>query len=322
MALTWNGLEVVDFHVHLPVPWPRGGRRGLAARRAARPPQAEKILADYGLERRRQWRKEWNFPEPEEFAGAKPEVQADRWAGEVDKHGLRAACLVSGGGNDTLAAVVRRHPDRLRGMAHHNLAAPDAGPEMRRAVEELGLVGLKIIAPALDVRFDDPALDAMWGYVERKGAPVLIHFGWLGTGGGTVSHPNINPLTIYEVASRHPGIPFVIAHFGCGYWRETLQLAWSCPNIHVDTSGSNQWIRWVPYTLTLEDLFRRAYETIGPTRIVFGTDSSWFPRGFSQRYLEEQVKVTRYLGMKDEDVALIFGGNACRLLRLEGRPRE
>lgn len=321
--MTWNGIEVIDFHVHLPVPWPRTRRGGAAAMRAARPPAAQKALANYGLDRRSQWRKEWNFPDPEEDQAQRtPAEQAARWAAEVDRHGLRGAVMVSGGGNDQLAAAIAAHPGKLFGMAHHNLAAPDAGPQLRRAVEDLGFVGLKIIAPGLDVKLNDPTLNPLWQYCEQQRLPVLIHFGWLGTGGGIIDHPNINPLVIYEPASRYPGIPFVIAHFGCGYWQEVLQLAWSCPGISVDTSGSNQWMRWVPYQLTLDDLFRRAYETIGSGRIVFGTDSSWFPRGFSHRYLEEQVRACRQIGMKDEDVAAVFGGNAARFLGIEGKSLE
>ncbi len=314
--MTWNGIEVIDFHVHLPVPWPRGRGRS-AGLRSSRPPHAQKALADYGLLRRSQWRKEWNFPDPEPNQGEyTPREQAERWAAEVDRHGLRSAVMVSGGGNDRLAELIAPYPGKLYGMAHHNLAAADAGPELRRAVEQLGLSGLKIIAPGLEVRLNDPSLEPLWQYCEDNRLPVLIHFGWLGTGGGIVDHPNINPMVIYEPASRHPGIPFVLAHFGCGFWRETLQLAWSCPGIFVDTSGSNQWVRWVPYRLTLEDLFRRAFETIGSGRIVFGTDSSWFPRGFSHRYLEEQVRTCRQIGMKDDDVSAVFGGNASRLLKV------
>ncbi len=319
--MAWNGIEVIDFHVHLPVSWPRGRRGGVgggSTLRASRPPHAQKALSDYGNARRSQWRKEWNFPDPEANQGDRtPQDQAARWAAEVEMHSLRAAVLVSGGGNDTLAGLVAPYPGKLYGMAHHNLAAPDAGPELRRAVEQLGLRGLKIIAPGLDVKLNDPSLDPLWKYCEDRSLPVLIHFGWLGTGGGIVDHPNINPMVIYEPASRHPAIPFVIAHFGCGFWRETLQLAWSCPGIHIDTSGSNQWMRWVPYQLTLEDLFRRAYETMGSGKIVFGTDSSWFPRGFSHRYLEEQVRTCRQIGMKDQDVTAVFGGNAARLLGVE-----
>jgi uncharacterized protein len=305
------GLGVIDFHVHLPVPW-TSNRRGVGVR-ASRPPAAQQALTDYGLERREQWRREWGFPTPEERA-ATAEEQAQRWSQEIDRHGLQAVVMVSGGGNDKLAAAIAPHRGRMYGMAHHDLAAPNAGPELRRAVEELGMVGLKIIAPSLRVRFDDPALEPVWNYCERRHLPLLIHFGWLGTGGGVVSHPNIDPLSIYETASRHPGMPVVIAHFGCGYWQQTLQLAWSCPNILVDTSGSNQWTRWLPESLGLEDLFRRAYETVGPLRMVFGTDSSWFPRGFSVRYLEEQVRTCRQLGFREDDIGSIFGRNAARLL--------
>lgn len=304
------GLSVIDFHVHLPVPW-AGFRRG--GSRPARSPAAQRAVAEYGRARREQWRREWGFPEPEE-GPATAETQAERWSQEIDRHGLRAAVMVSGGGNDTLAEAIRPYKGRMHGMAHHDLAAPNAGPELRRAVEQLGFAGLKIIAPALRVRLDDPALEPVWDYCERRSLPVLIHFGWLGTGGGVVVHHNIDPLSIWETASRHPGMRIVVAHFGCGYWQQTLQLAWSCPNVLVDTSGSNQWGRWLPHPLGLEELFRRAYETIGPHRIVFGTDSSWFPRGFSVRYLEDQVRVCRELGFPEDDLGLIFGGNAARLL--------
>lgn len=311
--MPWNGLEVIDFHVHLPVPWPRSRRS--SDPRAARSQEARKALAEYGNARREQWRREWNFPEPEKTR-PEQEEQVRRWAGELDRYGLKAAVMVSGGGNETLARLIGPYRNRLLGLAHHDLAGPDAGPELRRAVEELGLSGLKIIAPGLQIGLDDPSLEPLWDYCERRSLPVLIHFGWLGTGGGIVAGRNVDPLVLYETASRHPGVPFIIAHFGCGYWKETLQLAWSCPNILVDTSGSNQWIRWLPYPLSLEDLFRRAYETVGPARIVFGTDSSWFPRGFSVRYLEDQIHVCRLLGFREDDLAAIFGGNAARLLGL------
>ena len=76
------------------------------------------------------------------------------------------------------------------------------------------------------------------------------------------------------VARDFPTVDFIIPHFGIQYVNELLFLCWSCPNVHVDTSGSNQWVRWMPYKLTLDDLFQRFYETIGPERILFGSDSA------------------------------------------------
>ena len=127
----------------------------------------------------------------------------------------------------------------------------------------------------------------------------------------------MSPLSLFETARDFPEIPFVIPHFGAGYWRELLALCWSLPNIHIDTSGSNQWMRWMPYDLTLESLFRKAYDTVGPERIIFGSDSILFPRGFAERYLQAQLRAAYTQGFCNEDVELIFGGNAARLLKLE-----
>ena len=78
-----------------------------------------------------------------------------------------------------------------------------------------------------------------------------------------------------------------------------------------------QWIRWVPGNLTVKYLFQKYYETIGPGRIIFGSDSSWFPRGFAKRYLEDQVRDCLDLNMPDEHIQQIFAGNAARLLKIE-----
>lgn len=261
-------------------------------------------------------RKEWDFPERVRVTGTPEGIaeRADIWAAEVDRYGLERVVFVTGRDNDTLAGVVRRYPDKFAGLAHHGLDHPDAAGELKRAVEELGLVGYKLLAPLVPRPFEDESFRPVWEYCASRRLPVLIHFGILGHAGGLVYHPRLNPLTLYPVAAGYPEIPFVIPHFGCGYWQELLQLCWSCPNVHVDSSGSNQWIRWMPYPLSLEDLFRKAYETIGPERLLFGSDSSWLPRGFAYRYLQDQLRVAYWLNLKSDDIAAIFGGNARRLL--------
>jgi predicted TIM-barrel fold metal-dependent hydrolase len=57
-------------------------------------------------------------------------------------------------------------------------------------------------------------------------------------------------------------------------------------------------------------------ETIGPERIIFGSDSSYFPRGFAVRYLQDQIRDCRELGIPESDIGLIFAGNAARLLKI------
>ena len=73
----------------------------------------------------------------------------------------------------------------------------------------------------------------------------------------------------------------------------------------------------VPGDLSVKDLFRKYLETIGPERIIFGSDSSWFPRGFAIRYLQDQIRDAREIGMSHEQLQLIFGANAARLFKIE-----
>ncbi|HEY8449778.1 MAG TPA: amidohydrolase family protein [Bacillota bacterium] len=294
---------IIDFHAHFHA---GSGRR-----------QAHPRIEAYGRERNQRMFKEWDFPETSEPPAQTPEevdAYADRWLAELDRYGVQRILFVTGGGNDTLARVVARHPERFIGFAHHDPCREGAADELRRAVEELGLSGLKCFGPRFERPFEDPALRPLWTYMADRRLPLLIHFGWLGKAGGVVYHPRLDPTTIYPVAAEFADIPIIIPHFGCGYIKELLQLCWACPNIYVDTSGSNQWMRWMPYEVTLESTFRKFYETIGPQRIIFGTDSSWFPRGFAYRYLQDQVRACYYLNFPEDDIAAIFGGNAARIL--------
>jgi len=299
-----QGLTIIDAHIHFPYGASPGGER----------PKPE--IAAYSKERNRRMDLEWDFPEREPWGAQSLEETADRWYEEAVRHDLEKVIFVTGGGNETLAKAVKRHPDRFTGLAHHPIWEPGVLDEYRRAVEDYGLVGYKVLGPRVPISFDDPSLIPLWEYAAEHRLPFLIHFGILGHAGGVVSGPNMSPLVIANVAKAYPEIPFIIPHFGCSYMHDLLQLAWAVPNVYVDTSGSNQWMRWLPYPMDLETAFRKYYELLGPEHIVFGSDSSWFSRGFSHRYLQDQVRACRHLNFKQEDMELIFGGNARRLFRL------
>jgi predicted TIM-barrel fold metal-dependent hydrolase len=73
-------------------------------------------------------------------------------------------------------------------------------------------------------------------------------------------------------------------------------------------------MRWTPYDLSWEYLFRKYRETIGPERIIFGTDSNAFPRGFVKRYLDEQVRAMLYVGFTEQEIDRVLYLNAQELL--------
>jgi len=310
------GLKVIDFHSHFPR---QTAGRGTSYRARMVEQYGERradVIIGNSRRYRDEWRRMWAFDEPETDVHT-DEQQAERWVADMDAKGLSRVNFVMGGGNDNLAKIVSWHPDRFTGMAHHSVWEDGAAEELERAVRELGLKGFKIIASSQQRPIDDKAAYPVWEMAENLEVPVLIHFGVLGGGGGPAYDlRNMNPLTLWRVCSDFPTLNFVIPHFGACYWRELLQLCWQCPSVHVDTSGSNQWMRWMPDDITMKDLFRKAMETIGPERLIFGTDSSYFPRGFSVEYLREQLRVCYDMGLEDESIEKIFYGNAARLLKL------
>ena len=304
-------VPVLDFHAHFPVRAEPDAAQVEYVRRFGDAKWA--VIRRHLAADQEAWRRAWGFPAPEP-AGDDADMAA-RWAQEVERHRLVRVVFVTGGGNERLALALKPYSDKFVGFAHHDPFAPDAPAALERAVRTFGLRGYKIIAPHHQDRLDGERLYPLWETAERLKIPVLIHFGPLRYE-GIVAGPNISPLVLQDVARAFPEVPFVVPHFGCGYPRELLHLMWVCGNVYVDTSGSNEWMRWMPYALDLKALFGKFLETVGPQRIVFGTDSSWFPRGFARRYLQVQFQACRELGLGQDALRLIFAGNAARLLGL------
>lgn len=315
----YRDLHIIDFHTHFPTTKPWFAGMGPDPREEYRKRRGER-RADLRREQAMAYSAEWRSArgfEPPESDPPDDATQADRWAGEIEKYGLRAVGFVTGGGNDNLASVIQRHPDTFIGFAHQYLFAEDSADELRRAVTDLGMKGYKLLAPMLDRHIEDEAAYPVWEACAEMDIPVLIHFGIQGGGGGIPWHININPLKLYPVARDFPDVTFVVPHFGCAWIRETLQLCWACRNVCIDTSGSNQWVRWVDGDWTTKKLFRKYMETIGPERIIFGSDSSYFPRGFAVQYLDDQLRDCYELGLTQEQIQMIFGGNAARLFKID-----
>jgi predicted TIM-barrel fold metal-dependent hydrolase len=60
-------------------------------------------------------------------------------------------------------------------------------------------------------------------------------------------------------------------------------------------------------------VFRTALGVAGGSRLLFGTDSSFFPRGWQRAIHDDQERVAAALGLTAADKAAIFGGNFDRL---------
>ncbi|MCB2173104.1 amidohydrolase family protein, partial [archaeon] len=134
---------------------------------------------------------------------------------------------------------------------------------------------------------------------------VFLHFGI--TIGGQADLRNGNPIDIQVPSRDYPELNFVIAHFGAGWFREVLLMQYQTDNVYMDSSGSNSWMKYLPYDLDLKMIFRKAIQAGGSHKILFGTDSTFFPRGWRFNVLEAQVNACRELVsngvIKEEDIS-------------------
>jgi len=262
----------------------------------------------------------WDPPES-------PARLAGRWIRALDAHDVRRAVLIASvpGDEDSVAEAVRTAPSRLIGFFMLNPLAEDAAARVRRATGELGLNGICLF-PAMH-RYS--LLDARVGAVldvvaSRPGCAVFVHCGVLTIGArrklGLASRFEARygqPLDVQALAATWPEVPFVIPHFGAGFFREALMSAAMCPNVYLDTSSSNAWMSYTP-GLTLRDVFRHAVSSAGAERLLFGTDSSFFPRGWQRSVYDAQSAAAREANLSSEDLERIFGGNLDRLFPPSG----
>jgi predicted TIM-barrel fold metal-dependent hydrolase len=294
MQTPWGQLDVVDAHVHF---FSRGFFQLLAKQKEGL--SLEQIGATLG----------WEMPP------ADPQDLARRWAGELDRCQVAGGALIASlpGDESSVEAAVLTSPDRFHGYFMVNPLAPGA------AVRQ---PGVPCLFPAMHrYSLHDPAVIQLLDTLATAANPVaFVHCGVLSVGIrdklGLASPFDMrfsNPVDVHHLAKRYPKIRFSLPHFGAGYLREALMVCDLCPNVYLDTSSSNKWMRLEG--LTLETVFRRALDVAGPSRLLFGTDSSFFPRGWHRAVFDAQVEALGRIGVSQPDARAILGENLLRLLK-------
>ena len=242
---------------------------------------------------------------------------ADIWAAELDKHHVKRSVLIASvpGDEAAVAAAAAIHPSRFVGAFMFSPAAPDPDVRIEQAFSNPHLRMVCLFPAMHGVSLDDPSVDAVFAAAQQHSRAVFVHCGLLSIGVrkklGLPSPFDLrlgDPLAVAAMASHYPQVPVIIPHFGAGLFREALMAASAAPNIVLDTSSSNSWIK-MHANLSLKDIFARALDVVGPNRLLFGTDSSFFPRGWQAGIFADQQRALDDLGVGDEDQAKIFGGN-------------
>jgi predicted TIM-barrel fold metal-dependent hydrolase len=205
--------------------------------------------------------------------------------------------------NDFLADAVRRHPDRFSAFATLPTPAPElAADELRRAVQELGLVGAMVF-PRTGERFLDedryrpifeaaaelrvpiyihPALpphklrDAAYGGFDRWTSMILSTGGW-----GWHAEAGLAALRLMLAGTfdRHPDLQIILGHWGemlVPFADRADLLSGVTPhldrpiidyitgNVHVTAGG-----------VYSHRMMRQAIDVLGPDRVMFGQDDPY-----------------------------------------------
>jgi len=291
----WGELPIGDAHVHF---FSHNFYAGLA--------RQKKLIGAEALVPLLQW----EIPSPDNAA------LAQRWVIELDRHGVRRAALISSAPADeeSVSAAVASHPDRFFGYFLFDPTRPDAVDRVRAAVANSHLHCMCLFPAMHTYSIVDERVVPILEIASDNGLAVFVHCGALSVGVrkklGLPSQFDLrfsNPLALHPVALHFPKLRFVVPHFGAGLFREALMLADLCPNVYFDTSSTNRWMSYEG--LDLRAVFRRALEVVGARRLLFGSDSSFFPRGWNEEILRQQTTALYELGIEREQAALILQGN-------------
>jgi predicted TIM-barrel fold metal-dependent hydrolase len=243
---------------------------------------------------------------------------AQKWIDEMDKYGVQAVGFMVGEeAYDEFIQAKKRFPQRFMGYVNIDPKDPEAPEKVKKAYID-GLQGIKLYPSNWrGVHVYDELCYPIYEEALRQGLLVFLHFGI--TIGGQADLRSGNPIDLQIPSRDFPDLNFIIAHFGAGWFREVLLLQYQSDNVYMDTSGSNSWMRYLPYDLNLQKIFERALIAGGADKILFGTDSTFFPRGWRIKVLEDQFKAISALTnqknplLDDGDINKIFRENILTL---------
>lgn len=242
----------------------------------------------------------------------------ERLVALMPEAGIDRICLFSAGdalghvSNAEILDAARRYPEQIIPFALVELG--DDAPECVDRFAEQGFRGFKITNPRSP--YDDEAYFPVYERMEATGLPLLAHTGILmrfpQPPGMRVNSNWMRPICLDSVVRSFPRLNVVGAHLGVPWHEEASMMARMHPNYYVDLTGA--W--WGGWRVNKDPAFFRyhffwegAWE-----KVLFGTDilalDELVP---SKRYHDEMIAG---LGLPEETVAKIYGGNAARLLGL------
>ena len=254
--------------------------------------------------------------------------------------------------NDGMAELVRKYPDRFPGFIA-SLAMNDPSgllAEAKRAVKDLGAVGVQIFTNVLGRPLTKPETMPLFDLMAELDRPIWMHpsrradfpdykgepkshyeiwwtFGWPYETSVAMAH-----LVFSGLFDRHPNLKIITHHMGgmIPYFEGRVGPGWD----QLGTRTSDE-----DYTLVLKklkkrplDYFRLFYadtalfgakeatmlgiKFFGSERVLFGSDMPFDPEKGSA-YIRWTIEIIDSLDISSAERQAIYEGNAKRLLNLK-----
>lgn len=222
--------------------------------------------------------------------------------------------------NDYLAWLVGQFPGRFRALASIPLntgTIDDAGRELIRCVEELGMVGFSTAPSVNGTPLDDPAFDPFHEEANRLGVAMFVHptithdIGSLTTGLFDTSTA-ITRLIFSNFFGRFLSTRVIVAHLGgtIPYISGALDTI-QAPADLARQPGEVIRELFVDTVLAHEPSLQCAIDTVGIDHILFGSGYPDIPTGVAGGIdILEEMKLGR------RDKRKILGTNTANLLNI------
>jgi predicted TIM-barrel fold metal-dependent hydrolase len=254
-------------------------------------------------------------------------------------------------GNDGLADLVRRYPDRFPGfVASLPLNDPDAScSEARRAIADLGACGVQVFTNVNGAPLTSPEFMPLFDLMAEYDRPMWLHpargsdfadyrtetasmfeiwwtFGWPYETSVTMAR-----IVFAGLFDRHPGLKIITHHMGgmIPYFEGRVGHGWD----QLGTRSTD-----VDYGAVLRKLKRRPIDYFrlfyadtalfgaaaaiecglsffNVDHVLFASDTPFEPR--PGLYIRETIDVIDRLAIADEARARIYSGNALALLKMQ-----
>jgi len=258
-----------------------------------------------------------------EIPGEDPIQLAKRWAEMIDKWKIERLVLIGSmpGDEDSVAKGLQAFPNRFTGFF---TVDPNSNVLIENATKRLNeekFRGLFLYPSLYQISVGDDWLAPLFTLAQEKKALVMVHFGKLimkPRDYAELATPTddsfARPKDLLPVARKFPNLRFIIPNFGAGKFEELLEIGKQCPNVFVDTAGSNSWTAEHPDKPDLKRVFQKTLEVFGAGRILFGSGSGLFPRGYRYDILDNQLKLLQEMRIPIPDIKKIFYENLARLV--------